>query len=170
MIRCRRRINAPALIWTATSAPVRDTPGMPKRPTKRIEVIPRDQLELVPASGEQVWFVRSRREWGPKVVVHAGRAMDNDLVLNDYSVSQHHLAFEVRSWKSGGGCWALRVDDLESLNGTRVNGESVVPGELTAVPMGSRLEVGRLCIELIDPPALMQRIIAAARDLERPAP
>lgn len=61
-----------------------------------------------------------------------GRAEDNDLVLSDTNVSRHHAAF-VRE------AGVVRVRDLGSRNGTRLNGERVEEAELAD---GDELEIG----------------------------
>lgn len=53
-----------------------------------------------------------------KPAVLIGRAMDNDLVLEDHLVSRYHAEIRVR-----GGRFTLR--DLKSTNGTSVNGQEI---------------------------------------------
>ncbi len=55
-----------------------------------------------------------------KQVVYVGRASSNDLVLNFPTVSSQHLKLDV----SAGG---VRVTDLNSTNGTQLNGRRVPP-------------------------------------------
>jgi adenylate cyclase len=61
-----------------------------------------------------------------------GRSSDNDVVLRDFSVSRHHARVEEKDGE-------LRVVDLDSTNGVRVN-EDFVPAGSFAV--GDRLGVG----------------------------
>jgi hypothetical protein len=63
-----------------------------------------------------------------------GRAEDNDLVLADSEVSRHHARFE----RDGAG-WL--VFDLESTNGTWVNGENI---QKSAIAEGDDLAFGRV--------------------------
>ena len=61
-----------------------------------------------------------------------GRANDNDVVLNDGGVSRHHARLQGR-----GG--ALILTDLQSRNGSRVNGVAVT--EVVLGP-GDRIQLG----------------------------
>lgn len=56
--------------------------------------------------------------------VTVGRSLDNDLVLDDPSVSRHHA--EIRRQNGG-----YTLVDLESTNGSRVNGRSVATASLS---------------------------------------
>ncbi|HEY7063291.1 MAG TPA: DUF3662 and FHA domain-containing protein [Chloroflexota bacterium] len=73
----------------------------------------------------------SRRELHAPVL-RIGRALDNDLVLDHESVSRHHA--ELRGDRD-----LVTIVDLDSTNGTRVNGESVQAAVLSA---GDTLHVG----------------------------
>ncbi len=67
---------------------------------------------------------------GEKISV--GREASNEIVLNDASVSRRHCAFEKRGAR-------FFVRDLESLNGTEVNG---VAAAETIISNGDRISVG----------------------------
>ncbi|WP_354643979.1 FHA domain-containing protein [Kitasatospora camelliae] len=56
----------------------------------------------------------------PAKVVRIGRALDNDLVVRDLSVSRHHA--ELRARPDG----RYEITDLESHNGTYLNGQPVL--------------------------------------------
>ena len=66
-----------------------------------------------------------------------GRHSDNDLVLNDGSISRHHAQLQ----RHRDGSFSLR--DLESLNGVLVNGEKV---EERALADGDLLEIGDIAL------------------------
>jgi hypothetical protein len=66
-----------------------------------------------------------------------GQGPQNDIVLDDDSVSTSHAQIEYRS-----DGWFLT--DLESKNGTYVNGNRLVPGVATAVPDGAMVAFGAL--------------------------
>ena len=51
--------------------------------------------------------------------ITVGRALDNDVILDDPYVCPHHLALEVESGH-------VTLEDLDSVNGTLVNGELAV--------------------------------------------
>ena len=72
-----------------------------------------------------------------------GSAADNDIVLDHGSVSRRHALI----FRRFGG---LRVRDLESTNGIRVNGRRV-SGSRRLTP-GDELEVGAVRFALMNPP------------------
>ncbi|MGH7987807.1 MAG: FHA domain-containing protein [Candidatus Binataceae bacterium] len=55
--------------------------------------------------------------------IRVGRALDNDIVLNDGSVSRHHAALEVAQGR-------LKLRDLTSQNGTWVDGRRVSEAQM----------------------------------------
>lgn len=65
-------------------------------------------------------------------VVHVGRALDNDIVINDGYVSSYHL----EAWPQDGG---MLVRDLGSRNGTFVNGQRITE---QVVPLTAVLQLG----------------------------
>jgi pSer/pThr/pTyr-binding forkhead associated (FHA) protein len=107
------------------------------RPTGRLEGAPsrpfaapmpaasNGSAALVDASGRS-FTIQTGRE------TKIGRALDNDIVLEDSSVSRHHATIE-----SGGGSFRLR--DLGSQNGTFVRGERVNEAPLNS---GDPVRVG----------------------------
>jgi len=80
-----------------------------------------------PVQGKE-WPVRSE-------IVRIGRAADNDLVLPVDTVSNHHAQLE----QAEGRFWLL---DLNSTNGTYVNGRQVSPGERWPLQDGDELDLG----------------------------
>ncbi len=71
-----------------------------------------------------------------------GRSPDNDVVVADPLVSRHHLRLQARRG-------ALILTDLESLNGSRVNGIAVTE---VALGGGDRIQVGNTVL-VVDPPS-----------------
>ncbi|MBK1734780.1 hypothetical protein CKO15_05645 [Halorhodospira abdelmalekii] len=76
------------------------------------------------------------------VRVTVGRAASNDIVLDDPSVSGFHAVLLQEAGE-------VTVTDLGSTNGTRVSG-APVEGR-TTLPLWCTLEVGDVCLELVDP-------------------
>lgn len=72
----------------------------------------------------------------PRVYATIGRANDNDVVLDDPTVSNHHARL---SWSGS----ALLVEDLSSANGTFVDGERVKSARTRP---GADLRVGQVSI------------------------
>jgi pSer/pThr/pTyr-binding forkhead associated (FHA) protein len=65
--------------------------------------------------------------------VSVGRVPDNDIQLDDFTVSRQHAVFVKQ-----GAAWLVR--DLGSLNGTYVNNERV---DESVVEHGDALQIGR---------------------------
>jgi pSer/pThr/pTyr-binding forkhead associated (FHA) protein len=66
--------------------------------------------------------------------VTIGRLPDNTIQIDDVSVSSHHLQLTL-----SGGDYHLK--DLNSTNGTRLNGKNVTEGQLHA---GDRVRIGKI--------------------------
>lgn len=90
--------------------------------TERVEMI-----QVGNSAGVRVSAVNGSR-------VTLGRALDNDVVVSNKTVSRHHAVLE-----RVGTTWRLR--DLHSRNGTRVNGVSLRSGS-AAISNGDRIELG----------------------------
>lgn len=72
-------------------------------------------------------------------MVRMGRSEDNDVVVGDDGVSRAHLRFE-----NDAGVW--RVVDLESTNGTEVDGIGLRPFTPAALRHGSLIRVGPIAV------------------------
>ncbi len=68
-----------------------------------------------------------------------GRSMDNDIPLNDSFLSGEHAILQ---WD--GQSWVL--EDLESTNGTRLNGQEVA--QPVAIDYGDTIQVGHVDLKL----------------------
>jgi adenylate cyclase len=69
-----------------------------------------------------------------------GRSSDNDVVLRDFSVSRHHARID-------GADGSLRIVDLESTNGIRINENFVTEGAFT---VGDTLGIGNFDLQVED--------------------
>jgi len=69
-----------------------------------------------------------------------GRSSDNDVVLRDFSVSRHHARVE-------DGDRGLRIVDLKSTNGIRINEEFVTEGDFK---IGDTLGIGNFDLLVVD--------------------
>lgn len=74
-----------------------------------------------------------------KSVTTLGRALDNDIVLESSEVSRHHARIELQAD-------GMRIIDLNSTNGTRVNGRSVRSQPIKA---GDEITFGNLIAKLV---------------------
>lgn len=75
-----------------------------------------------------------------------GRDRANDIVLESAGVSRHHAVL-VREGP------ALMLIDLESANGTFVNGEPALPDELVRLADGDELRLGEVRARYVAPHA-----------------
>lgn len=78
--------------------------------------------------------------------VTVGRALDNDIILSDGSVSPHHLRLELE--ESG----ELYLHNLSEENGTSMNGHKV-GSQRALLPVPSRLLLGSRRINVLSPEA-----------------
>ena len=85
----------------------------------------------------------------PAPVVTVGQSASNEVVLADDSVSRRHARLEYE-----GGSW--HVTDLDSTNGTYLNGTRVPPNVATPLPYGANIRFG----------AVLARFRATGLDLD----
>jgi pSer/pThr/pTyr-binding forkhead associated (FHA) protein len=74
-----------------------------------------------------------------KPVTTVGRALDNDIVLDSGDVSRHHARFEYANEE-------MRLLDLQSTNGTRVNGKRI---QTHPVRPGDEVTFGTLSVQVL---------------------
>lgn len=72
-----------------------------------------------------------------------GRESGNDIVIHDGRISKVHCSLAIAKDAGGGECIAIR--DLETTNGTYVNGKSVTQAELRA---GDKFQIGDTVLQL----------------------
>lgn len=77
-------------------------------------------------------------------IVTAGRASENDLVIADYSISQHHCQFIIEYG-------TYYIVDMESTNGTYVNDEPVVPKQKFKLSWNDMIAFGRIVFVFMSP-------------------
>ncbi len=129
----RTRVAASFAREQGTAAPRAIVDGLKREENVRV---PREHgnaaagamLALLGASGHAI-----RRYQLDKPLMTLGRRSSNDIPLPDLNISRHHARFEL-----SGGAWYLC--DLESSNGTRVNGQDV--GKRSRLRPGDIIEVG----------------------------
>jgi len=96
-------------------------------------------LRVVDAGGDPHLRGGAILSLGP--VTHLGSERDNDIVLQDRFVSAHHARLQ---W-DGVDWW---LTDLDSRNGTYLDGGRVAPGTPQRVPLGGSLRIGAAVFEL----------------------
>jgi two-component system, NtrC family, response regulator AtoC len=107
---------------------------------------------------------RAVHELPARGMVHIGRASGSDVVIQHPSVSRRHARLYLGD--------SLRVEDLQSWNGTRVGGALVPPGAAVVVAPLQMIELGDT-LAVVGNPALLSeragaRALVAAQALEDP--
>lgn len=128
------------LVWEA--GPWR--PPSPRRP----ETMGTAEAGFSMAAGEPLAIVLSPPPGG--AVVRLGRAADNDIVIDDATMSRAHLAFARHDDR-----WLVR--DVGSSNGTRV-GAVRIGADPVPLRVGSVIEAGTARLTFYDGPALFLRL------------
>ncbi len=99
---------------------------------KRLEKIPRKEVLQLSYGGRNIAIVG---------VITIGRDKDNSIQLDDVMVSRHHAAVQkIRD--------DYFVRDLQSTNGTFVNGVQVPEGKYIRMQAGDVLKIGRTELSL----------------------
>jgi hypothetical protein len=120
----------------------------PNRSQREHDDLQRTELYRIVAKSSGVQPLRFKFSNGPqagvefllkKNVTTLGRALDNDIVLESSEVSRHHARIELQTD-------GMRIIDLNSTNGTRVNGRSV---RSQAIKAGDEITFGNLIAKLI---------------------
>lgn len=93
-----------------------------------------------------VYILRKRRFSTPdeKNTIKIGRAMDNDIVIADFVISKSHAQIVIFHDM-------YFVLDMNSTNGTKVNGRQVAPGMKVQLQLNSTLAFGRYCFVFAHP-------------------
>jgi len=111
----------------------RSSANGPSTDTREIEVVASGSAEA------KNWALSVGEQLLPlgQPIVRVGRGLENDIILDDSSVSRCHL--ELR-WRQNGYC----LTDQGSSNGTEVNGRPIEPGEEVPLLAGDQIRVGGL--------------------------
>ncbi|MEE2828337.1 MAG: FHA domain-containing protein [Myxococcota bacterium] len=86
--------------------------------------------------------------------ISIGRTSENDVAVNDYAVSRHHARFR---FVEGAG---YVIEDLESVNGTAVDGDWIDTSEPVGIRSGQRLRFGRLSFTFMRPEDFYSFLVA----------
>jgi hypothetical protein len=105
------------------------------------------------SAGESLAIALEPRHAG-EPEVKLGRGPDNDLVVDDATLSRSHLALA----RGADGAWTVR--DLGSSNGTRLGGRPVGPAPVRLEP-GAQLEAGAVRLTFYDSAGLRLRLRGA---------
>src|SRR5260221_6122356 len=107
-------------------------------------------LRMQPASGTvsarslvgRIWPVTKGQNGPLGPAISGGRASSNDIVLPDFTISNHHFPFRYEAMR-------IVLIDLGSTNGSHVNGQRIDPERRVPIPNGAKLTFGRYQFEFM---------------------
>lgn len=112
--------------------PVASSGGTPPA-TQRLETVNPDEVKLIVR-----WMGGSTQDYQiTKQTATVGRAPGNDIVVNHPAVSGRHLSLDLVPG-------AFTITDLNSTNGTLVNGQRIPSGTPHRINMGDAIRIGDL--------------------------
>ncbi len=132
------------LVWEA---------GPWRPPTAARETLVASPGARVVSSGESLVIALAAKDGGPAVRV--GRAPENDVVVDDGTLSRRHLLLR----RDGAGGWT--IEDAGSSNGTTVNGHRLGRAPTRLEP-GARIEAGAVRLSFYDGATLFLRLRGGA--------
>jgi len=103
-------------------------------------------------AGESLAIALRHNPRRPYVTV--GRGPENDVVVDDATLSRVHLV--LMRLEAGG--WSVR--DAGSSNGTRLDGRALEAGTPAPLPSGARLEAGSVHLTFLEPADFLRRLKA----------
>ncbi len=92
-----------------------------------------------------------------------GRGPENDIVVDDATLSRVHLVL----MRSPAGGWTVR--DAGSSNGTLLDGRRLAAGQPEPLPSGARLQAGSVHLTFLGPADLLGRLADPFLSLDSPA-
>lgn len=127
--------------WPAAGAAPKSGPPVPSstKMSTRLQLYP-DRYELVPVQK------RGESPWQDRILI--GRALNNDIILREPSVSKSHAHLAQES----DGTWIVHAK--KTVNGTFVDGRFVDAGATGVIRPGSTLQFGNVFCEFIENGAL----------------
>jgi hypothetical protein len=114
-----------------------------------------DSKPLSPQTGDALCFELRPPQTN---VLHLGRAKENQLVINDMTVSREHLKLTAAD-----GQWF--VEPFPNVGVTKVGGATVGAGRRALLSSNAGLQVGGITLTFHDSRAFMMRLQAAAKAL-----
>ena len=96
----------------------------------------------------------------PGLRIRVGRCLTSQVRIDDDSVSKNHAVLQPLR---GGG---YAVEDLQSLNGTLVEGALVLPGRRVVIAPGQTLQIGSRVFKLYEPDRLLLILRTFVREKE----
>ncbi len=110
------------------------------------------QQQQAQSLNRRIWPV-VKSPYGPQTAaIRVGRSSDNDMVIPEYSISHIHCQFSVREDNR------LQIMDLDSHNGTLVNGERLRRGQVLLLEDQDELVLGRYLFEFLSARTFVERV------------
>lgn len=100
----------------------------------------------------KVWRIQQKKEGPGLQYIRLGRSSDNDLVLPDYAISQIHCGFDRDSDGN------IVIFDLDSHNGTVVNGMRLAPFQEVPLKTEDEVTLGRYLFEFLETRTFLERV------------
>lgn len=152
-----RQLAVASLIGTAMIGRVADRPKSWERRTLNQEGL--REVEAIRSVFERVWPLRKSPTTTIRSHILVGQSGNNDIVVPEQTISSHHCAFMFESYR-------MRVVDLDSLNGTRVNQDWIAPYEPTTLCDDDELTVGRVKCRYLNRKSFIRLVARLATELE----
>ena len=108
-----------------------------------------------PGSAGRVWELKASPIHGTPGVVRIGRAQSNDVVVPEFAISQHHCQVERVERR-------FMVSDVESLNGTYVNGTQLEKGAVMEIQNLDVLILGRFQFQFFNSSGFLEEVAERA--------
>ena len=151
-----RRSACASLMGVAMVGRVADRPKSWERRTLNQEGL--REVDAIRSVHERIWPLRKSPTTGVRSHVLLGQLATNDIVIRDQTISTHHCAFVYELYR-------IRVVDLDSLNGTRVNRHWLTPYEPATLHDGDELTVGRVTCCYLSRESLIRLVTSVATEL-----
>lgn len=100
----------------------------------------------------RVWIIEKKQGSAPGPRITLGRSADNDLVINEYSISRKHCAFKYT-------LNAMYLIDTGSRNGTYVGDAQLEANKAFRLANHAKLVLGRFEFEFLTGEAFAMRVI-----------
>ncbi len=110
-----------------------------------------DELAFAQALMGRVWPVRKDPGAPPGPMITVGQSVDNDITIAEYTLSTQHCGFAFDVTR-------ILLTDLDSMNGTLVNDEALLPQQPRPLRTGDRLALGRLRFDYLTGPGFLERV------------
>ena len=91
--------------------------------------------------------------------VSIGRQSGSEVMVNDFTVSKKHA--QIRQVED-----SFEIQDLESSNQTRVNGDPLVPGVAHSLQSGDKVRLGRVEMRFFSPSHLYALLVPSVSDFD----